>query len=97
MRARLRRLRWRKVLVCGFLGYMGLILLLQEINVVRLHRELSQLRQQVRAAHEYNAALYRRIRMMSSDAYIEQVAREQLGMTRPDEIPFLPVPGESQR
>ena len=81
---------WRRVLVYGFLLYMGLILLLQELNGFRLQRELTDLRARVRAAHEYNATLHRRLETLNSDAYIEQVAREQLGMTRSDEIPFLP-------
>lgn len=90
MKAR-RRLRLRKLLFYGFLAYMGLILVLQEINGFRLHRELASLRREVRAAHEHKTDLQGRIEVMKTDAYVERMAREQLGLTRPDEITFLPL------
>lgn len=86
-----RRLRLRKLLFYGFLAYMGLILVLQEINGFRLHRELAALKREVRAAHEHKTDLQRRIEVMKTDAYIEQMARDQLGLTRPGEITFLPL------
>ncbi len=98
VRSRRWRFRLRKLLFYGFLAYMGIILLLQEINGFRLHRELTALKREVRAAHEHKAELQRQIEVMKTDAYIEQVARDQLGLTRPGEITFLPVePGAAPR
>lgn len=91
MKARRWRLRWRKLLFYGFLAYMGLILMLQEINGFRLHREITALKREVRSAHEHKSELQRRIEVMKTDAYIEQMARDQLGLTRPGEITFLPL------
>lgn len=94
MKAGRRRFRLRQVLLLGFLSYMGLLLLWQEVVSFRLGRELATVTQQVRAAHEHNAELYAHIRDMKSDAYIEKMAREHLGLTRAGEVPFLPIPAE---
>lgn len=92
MKAGKRRFRLRRALLIGFLSYMGLLLLWQEVTAFRLHRELISVTEQVRAAHERNARLYAQIREMQSDAYVEKIAREQLGFIRDGEVPFLPIP-----
>lgn len=94
MKAGRRRFRLRKVLLIGFLSYMGLLLLWQEVVSFRLGRELAAVTEQVRAAHEDNAKLYAQLRDMKSDAYIEKMAREHLGLTRSGEVPFLPIPAD---
>lgn len=94
MKAGRQRFRLRRLLLIGFLLYMGLLLLWQEVISFRLSRELADFKDQIRAAHEQNAKLHTQIRDMKSDAYIEKMAREQLGLTRPGEVPFLPIPDD---
>ncbi|MFQ5878660.1 MAG: septum formation initiator family protein [Dehalococcoidia bacterium] len=51
----------------------------------RLHRQIDQLQQDYRrlvGLYEY----------MNSDEYIESVARQQLGLVRPDETPIFVLP-----
>lgn len=78
------------IAVYFFLLYMVIILVLQEVHAFRLRGELSRVTAQVRLAHEYRASLYNQIDIMNTDAYVEKVAREQLGLQRQGEIPVSP-------
>lgn len=54
--------------------------------------ELSRLRAQRIELERQNAALQRRVRTLNDPAYLEDVARECLGMVRPGEIAFVVIP-----
>ena len=54
-----------------------------------MREELKQIRQENARLEKENMDLYRTINRLKNDpAYIEQVAREELNMVRPDEIVF---------
>ncbi|MFO7931820.1 MAG: septum formation initiator family protein [Desulfosalsimonas sp.] len=54
-----------------------------------MREELKQIRQENARLEKENIDLYRSINRLKNDpAYIEQVAREELNMVRPDEIVF---------
>lgn len=54
-----------------------------------MQEELKEIRQENARLEKENIDLYRSINRLKNDpAYIEQVAREELNMVRPDEIVF---------
>jgi cell division protein FtsB len=56
------------------------------INVYRLHRQLSDAKTQIRVLNGSIDSLHQEIRRLQTDTlYIERMARERLGMARPDE------------
>jgi cell division protein FtsB len=74
-------------------GDMGLI------QGYRQRRLLARLQHEVRTLHQVNDRLAADIADLRHDPYrIEQIAREELGLSRPGEILFLfqePEPGDS--
>jgi len=58
--------------------------------------KISILDQQVHSLQQQNSALDHRIAQLKNPAYLEQLARECLGMIKPGEIPFVVVPKHGQ-
>jgi cell division protein FtsB len=68
-------------------------LLHQYAKTYRLAREEARLEQRRRELIADNARLHEEIeRLQTDDRYIEQIAREQLGLVRPGEVELLVVP-----
>ncbi len=54
--------------------------------------QLAELERQTQILERQNADLRRQVDRLHDPAYLEQIARECLGMVRPGEIPFVVVP-----
>ena len=61
------------------------------LQVYRLEREAARLARIRHGLHEQNAVLREEIRLLHTPAYIERIAREQLGLVKPGEIAVLIV------
>ena len=69
------------LLVVGIFGDKGFL------DLGQLRGELQQLREQVERLKEENLALYRHIdRLRNDPAFVENVARQELGMIAKDEL-----------
>lgn len=76
-------------LVCWTVAAFGV----QYVRTYRLAREAARLERHRRELLVQNASLLAEIgRLRTDDQYIEQLAREQLGMLRPGEIELVIVP-----
>ena len=79
------------LLVAGLLLYM--------VGPLRTYLEqrerLVHLERQTKALIQANAGLEAQIRRLNDPEYLERLARERLGMVRPGEIGFVPVPEPS--
>lgn len=61
------------------------------LHVYRLQRETTRLERVKRNLQEHNAQLREEFRLLHTPAYIERVAREQLGLIKPGEIALMIV------
>ncbi len=61
------------------------------LTAYRLRREAARLERQIQTMRLANAQLREEIRRLHTPAYIERLAREQLGLVRPGEIPVIIV------
>jgi cell division protein FtsL len=59
------------------------------LTAYRLRREAARLERQVQTLRRENAQLREEIRRLHTPAYIERLAREQLGLVKPGEIPVI--------
>ena len=87
-----------KVMMFVALAVIGYILFSLTSQFSRLHSmqaNVNSLQNQVKEIENRNTALREQIKQIKSDAYIEQVAREQLGLVKPGET--LVVPAQSQQ
>ncbi|OAT80683.1 FtsB family cell division protein [Desulfotomaculum copahuensis] len=56
-----------------------------------MQRDLQQMQQQVNQLQQKNNDLRQQLSLVQSNAYIEQVARERLGLVKPGETRIVPV------
>lgn len=69
----------------------------QQAQIAQLEAEAASLGRQWKAEQEKAAQLREEIARLNSDAYIEQVARQQLGMIKPGEVPYMAVEPRSPK
>jgi len=86
-----------KILIRILIGMLVVLLLSsaiaiyfkQETQMMRIRERETELQSELQEANTDLAALQELKHILGSDAYIERVARDQLGMIHPDEIIFL--------
>ncbi|HHW14401.1 MAG TPA: septum formation initiator family protein [Firmicutes bacterium] len=71
------------------------------VRVVALKRDIARVERELQATLRQNRELEKMVAEMQKPEYIERMAREKLGLMRPDEVRFMvgrPVdPGDPQR
>lgn len=75
-----------------FLVLLSYLLILVGAQFIRLHaleRGVVQAEQDLKRIKVQNAALWERVRLLESDAYVESLAREKLGLVKPGEVPVV--------
>lgn len=66
-------------------------------KVNKMEERLDQLSQEYKEKIEQNQQLKEEIERVKSPAYIEKVAREELGLVKPGEILLIPVEEDEQQ
>ena len=82
-------------MVLAVVGYIVFSLTSQFNRLHSMQTNVESLQKQVKEIETRNTALREQIKQIKSDAYIEQAAREQLGLVKPGET--LVVPTQSQQ
>ncbi len=77
-------------LVAGLLG-LSVAFGTSTLDVYRLQREAAELTRAKQLLQDQNALLREEIKLLYTPAYIEKLAREQLGLVKPGEIAVLVV------
>lgn len=68
-------------------------------QLYNMQKNIEAMRAEIEDLRERNAALHEELERLQSNDYIEQVAREKLGLVKPGEARIVPVPpgtGEAQ-
>lgn len=89
---RRRRLNWQRLLVVAFTLYTLVTLVRQEAVIWRLRHDINEIKQKTAQLQTENASLTAKKARLESSGYVETTARGQLGLVRPGEIPYTPVP-----
>jgi len=84
-----RRIKWTTILLLLCLGYVIYTVVDQELQLASLRREAENLRAKEATLNVENERLKQEQQLLQTDAYIEKVAREELGLVRPGETPYL--------
>jgi cell division protein FtsL len=91
--ARARRLPRGAVIVCVLLVAAAAVYVFGSnfLDLYALNREAARLETLKRNLQKQNAVLREEMKLLQTPAYIEKLAREQLGLVRPGEIAILIV------
>lgn len=84
-----KRIKWTTFLLLLCLGYVIYMVVDQERQLAVSRREAENLRAREATLKAENERLHQEQQLLQTDAYIERVAREELGLVKPGEIPYL--------
>ena len=83
------RFNWFVVTMVAIIGYFSYTFVEQQIHLNALNRDYEAAKSRLEAAKARNAELKEQRAGLESPEYIEKVAREDLGMTRQGEMPYI--------
>jgi len=81
--------RLKIILAVLALLYFCVLLAFQGWRLIALKRNLADVEQEISLVRDRNELLLQEIERLHSLTYLERLAREELGMVRPDEILFF--------
>ncbi len=71
------------------IAYLGFIIVKQEVYMTELDQETVVTQSRLDKAKQINDKLKQEKANLEKRDYIEKVAREELGMTKPGEVPYI--------
>lgn len=84
-----RRIKWTVVCLLICVGYVAYLFVDQERQLGGLRREADNLRAREATLKVEHERLSQEQQMLQTDAYMEKVAREELGLVKPGETPYI--------
>ena len=87
-RKRKRRFDFFVPLMAIIIGYFAFVLVSQQVHLGQLAENQAAAEARLSAAQAENEELKQEKAALSDSAYIEKIAREELGMTRHGELPY---------
>jgi len=84
-----KRIIWTNFFVFIFILYAIFTIGSQQITIYRLKKSQQQLANKIEEAQQENQKLQDMLEDVSSQEYIEKMAREQLGLVKADEIVYV--------
>ena len=89
-----REFNWFLPIVALIVLYFSSVLISQQFHLNQVSRDQASANVRLQMAQQENEALRQERDRLNDAAYVERVAREELGMTRAGEIPYSPVKKE---
>lgn len=77
---------WLIFLMIVYFGYVGYQ---QEIHMINIDRDMQEASAQLEALQKDNAALREEKAKLNRPEYIEKIAREELGLVKEGEMPYI--------
>lgn len=84
-----RHFDWFILVLVGVIGYFTYTMVSQQMHLSEVDRDYQDAQQRLQAAQETNAALKKQKAELEDPVYVEKVAREELGMTKQGELPYI--------
>lgn len=72
-------------------GYFCYVIILQQTELYKIRREMDAVNTRLAEAEGVNKNLTAEKEKLSMTEYIEKIAREQLGLVKPGEVPYIPA------
>ncbi len=82
---------WFRLCILIMAGYFCYVVIVQQTELYQIRRETEAVNGRMAEVHDINSSLTAEKEKLSTAAYIEKVAREQLGLVKPGEVPYIPA------
>lgn len=89
-RRNVKRFSWFRLCIVLMVGYFCYVFIVQQAEMYKIRRETEAVNARLAEATETNNNLNAEKEKLSMASYIEKVAREQLGLVKPGEVPYIP-------
>lgn len=86
------RFRWFRLILVGIFAYCVYLTIGQHNQLTAICRETESTRARLEEANKNKAALLDERTRLNDRGYIEKLAREDLGLVKPGEAPFITGP-----
>jgi cell division protein FtsL len=84
------RIRWFRVLTLLAASYFIFLAVGQQFELYTIQRETSSLKIRIAELEHTNKAMTDEKKLLSSPAHVEKIARDELGLVKPGEVPYIP-------
>ena len=85
------RINWLNAIVVAFAAYFLYLVIGQQVELFIARQSAEVARAQLEQARQMNRALREEKARLSNLQYIEKLAREELGLVKPGEVPYIPT------
>jgi cell division protein FtsB len=85
------RIRWYRLVVLAVVGYCLYVLAGQQLEMNAVNRETEATRIRLEQLRQSGESLKDEKDRLSTPAYVEKIARDELGLVKPGEVPYIPV------
>lgn len=83
------KIKWFRLILLLFAGYFLYMLVGQQSQLSAIEYETQAASQRLEQAQQQNANLIDERDRLNDPAYIEKLAREELGLAKPGETPYM--------
>lgn len=83
-------MRWFRVLTLLAAAYFIYLAVGQQFELYTIQRETYSLKNRIAELEQSNKAMVDEKKQLASPTYVEKIAREQLGLVKPGEVPYIP-------
>lgn len=85
------KVRWFRIWLFVLVGYFFYVLAGQQSQLAAIRQDTEVSRQQLEKVAAENKILAEEKNKLQTTSYVEKIAREELGMTKPGEVPYIPA------
>lgn len=85
------RIKWFRLATIFVIGYFMYLIIGQQSQLSAIEAENKAARQRLEQAAQVNASLIEERNKLNTPGYIEKIAREELGLVKPGEVPYIPA------
>ena len=85
------RIKWFRMAVMAVIGYSLYIFSAHQLELNAVNRKAEATRIRLEQLKQANQALAEEKVRLTTPAYVEKLARDELGLVKPGEIPYIPA------
>ncbi|CUH96461.1 putative membrane protein [Propionispora sp. 2/2-37] len=88
------RINWFRLVMVGLIAYFAYLSFGQQAQLNMINQEAEKAQTQLEEAKQLNIKLNEERSRLHDRAYVEKIAREELGLVKPGEVPYVPAKEE---
>lgn len=84
-----KKARFKSLIIAAIVCIVSVVLIRQQIELNSYNKKISELNTEIKTEEKRTKEIEKKAELYASDDYIEKVARDELGLVKPDEKVFV--------